>query len=62
MPNPTRPRQFRLTDDELDIIDRLAATMAAEPEIRVTRTDVIRVAIRELAERRLPKGKPRKKS
>lgn len=53
---PTKARQFRLTDAELATIDRLAESLRPAPDITITRTDVLRVAVREMAERRL---KPR---
>lgn len=52
----TKPRQFRFTDAEIDVIDRLAATYRSDPSLPVTRTDVLRIALRELAERRLEGG------
>jgi hypothetical protein len=50
------PRQFRFTDDEIDRIDAVAKSLA-EPGVPVSRITVLRIAIRELAERRLEGAK-----
>jgi anti-sigma regulatory factor (Ser/Thr protein kinase) len=49
----TKPRQFRLTDAEIATIDLIAAHAASQLGFTPTRTDVLRLAVRELAERRL---------
>jgi hypothetical protein len=51
---PTTPRQFRLSDAELDALDELGAIW--DPVKPLTRTDVIREMLRRtlLAERRRP--------
>jgi hypothetical protein len=47
----TRPRQFRFTDAEVETIDRLRSVIS--PDVPVTRTAVLRLALSELAGRRL---------
>jgi hypothetical protein len=42
---PTKPRQFRFTDDEIAEIDEVARSMA-EPGVPVTRMTVLRMAFR----------------
>ena len=44
--NETIPRQFRLSQDTLDEIDRLAAHLGLSTGIEHSRTDVIRYAVR----------------
>lgn len=55
----TTPRQFRFTDEDLALMDRLAEVLAPELGFVRTRVSVLRFALRELAARRMPKG-PRK--
>ena len=52
--NETIPRQFRLSQDTLDEIDRLAAHMLQATGIEHSRTDVIRYAVRRTTMAELP--------
>lgn len=45
----TTPRQFRLTDAELETIDRIGRKLSNDPAVVVSRTDVIRAGIRMMA-------------
>jgi len=45
----TTPRQFRLTDEDLSLADRIAAEMDSGQGGKHTRTDAIRWALRFLA-------------
>jgi hypothetical protein len=58
----TKPRQFRLTDEELELLDRIAALKQAEDGVKRTRTDAIRMAARHFGEFLgvTPKPKPKK--
>lgn len=56
----TTPRQFRFTDEDLALMDRLAALLAPDLDVTATRAAVLRLALRELAERRLPKTSKKK--
>ncbi len=49
---PTIPTQMRLTADTLDQLKKLAADLGG-----LSRTDVVRLAVRELYERRAPSQK-----
>jgi hypothetical protein len=48
---PTKARQFRFTDAEIDRIDAIARSLAP-PGVRVTRIDVLRLALMEFQPRR----------
>lgn len=52
---PTRPRQFRLTDADLDALDAWGAEWG--PVKPLTRTDVIRELIRREKARKKIRGK-----
>lgn len=54
-PKAARPRMsaFRLAPETLALIDRLAESFRVAPEMTVTKTSVVELAVRELAERRL---------
>ncbi len=45
----TKPRQFRLTEEELAILDAIAAYKRAEDGVKRSRTDAIRMAARHYA-------------
>ena len=42
----TTPRQFRFTEAEVESIDRIAAMLRTDPDVPVTRTTALRIAIR----------------
>jgi hypothetical protein len=52
---PVRPKQgaFRFSPETWDYIDALADSLRSTPEMTVTKTAVVEMAIRETAERRL---------
>jgi metal-responsive CopG/Arc/MetJ family transcriptional regulator len=54
-PNETVPKQFRLTQETLDQLDRIAVHYG------VTRSDAIRIAARQVVDS-LPPPPPKKKS
>lgn len=53
----TTPRQFRLQDETLDLLDRLASHYGG-----ISRADVIRLAVRQLADSTLPSATEKKRA
>ena len=51
MPNQpkTKASTYRLDDTTIGLMDRLAEQLASNSGLRANRTDVLRVAVRELA-------------
>ncbi len=43
------PRNFRLSQSDLDLIDWLREAMRPEPGVEVSRSDVLRAGVRKLA-------------
>jgi hypothetical protein len=60
MPTDKNPTSYRLSEEALALIDRLAEALG------ISRTSVVEMAVRQLARRELgeaapPRGKPRKR-
>lgn len=53
---PIQPRQFRLADDTLADLDRIAAHLRQTTGLRASRADAVRLAAREYAGRLAPRG------
>ena len=51
----TRSTTYRLGADVVELIEILLPLLTAELRVNLSRADVVRLAVRQLAERRLPK-------
>lgn len=56
----TKPLQFRLTAEHTDLLDALAEMLGKQFGMPLKRVDVLRMAIRDYANRMLPKPKKSK--
>lgn len=59
MPVKSGHYQFRFTDEEVAQMDALARHLGKQMGIKLSRTDVLRMALNAMAERVLGKGAPR---